>query len=141
MRLYPLSSDSDYTRVTLPSLPDVPTLTTENERAYLYWLVKEYYEGLGVVVEVGTWFGASAYYLAAGLRDLESGAGRGSHPQTKATASLYCFDRFRVTPGDVAHAAEQGYELGSLDTDAQPFLQQDLDAIYPHTQLIETDIN
>src|SRR5258708_7281370 len=111
MRLYPLSSNSDYTKVTLPSLPQVPTLTTDNERAYLYWLVKERYEGRGVVVEVGTWFGASAYALAAGLRDLANGA-------VSSPPTLYCFDRFRFTKGDFAHAAEQGYELGNLDTDA-----------------------
>ena len=63
-------------------LPEVPTLSTEQERQYLYEYIKNNFTGQGAVVEVGTWFGASAYALAAGIRD------------SGQKGTLYCFDRF-----------------------------------------------
>lgn len=76
---------------------NVPTLTTEQERIYLYELVRNSYTGRGAIVEVGTWFGASAAYLARGLAD----AG--------VSGKLYCIDRFSLDESDIATARAQGF--------------------------------
>jgi hypothetical protein len=128
MRHTSKSSEKDYLTVTVPEIVQVPTLTTQDERDYLYWLVKEKYEGAGAVVEIGTWFGASAYYLAVGLRD------------SGKQGTLLCFDRFRITPGDIKHAAEQGHSY-NFGSDSLPFVQEHLNNLYPHTRLIKTEIN
>jgi hypothetical protein len=128
MRPISKTSDQEYLKETVPDLPKVPALTTQDERDYLFWLVKNYIEGTGAVVEIGTWFGASCYALAAGLRD------------SNTHGKLYCFDRFRYTPGDIKHAAEQGFILDTIP-DALSFVQERVTALYPHITLIKTEIN
>jgi hypothetical protein len=112
-----------------PQLPQVPALTTVDEQAYLYWLLKEHFENKGAAVEVGTWFGASAYALAAGIRD------------SGKPGKLYCFDRFVITKGDVAHAAEQGHDVASFGQDSLPLVQKNLAGIYSNFELIKTEID
>jgi hypothetical protein len=68
--------------VVVDSFPDIPTMVSEQERRYLYWLAKHFYTGRGRIVEVGTWLGGSSACLAAGLRDSGS------------NEILNCFDNF-----------------------------------------------
>jgi hypothetical protein len=117
------STDAD-----ISFLPHVPALTTEDERGYLYWLLKDHFQNSGVVVEVGTWFGASAYALAAGIRD------------SGQQGTLYCFDRFVITGGDVKHAAEQGHDIASLGKDSLQFVQENLAQIYDKAVLVRSEI-
>ena len=45
----------------------VPTMISEEERRYLYWLGNEVWSGEGCVVEIGPWLGGSTVCLAAGM--------------------------------------------------------------------------
>lgn len=55
----------------------VPTMLSQEERQYLYWLGKDVWSGNGSVLEVGPWLGGSTLCLAAGMRDGgRSGPGR-----------------------------------------------------------------
>ncbi len=47
--------------------PDIPTMISEDEKRYLYWLASKIYTGQGVIVEIGPWLGGSTFCLAAGL--------------------------------------------------------------------------
>jgi hypothetical protein len=85
----------DFADVRLPELPQVPGMIKPSEAHYLYWLTSEAYLGHGAIVELGSFLGASAVHLAAGLRD--GGLG----------GELHCFDRFLW---DRDHAAK--FDLG-----------------------------
>jgi hypothetical protein len=115
--------------IQAPFLLEVPSLTTTEEQCYLYGLVARYYESKGAVVEIGTWFGASAAYLAVGLRD-------NAHH-----AALYCFDRFELTSSEIDHLNEQDFifDLSIGDT-ILPLVQQHLENIYPNIVLQKTEI-
>jgi hypothetical protein len=47
----------------------VPTMITEEERAYLFWLTSTVWTGEGHVVEIGPWLGGSTVALAAGMKE------------------------------------------------------------------------
>lgn len=46
----------------------VPTMLTDEEKRYLYWLGRFGWDGEGIVVEMGPWLGGSTVSLAAGMR-------------------------------------------------------------------------
>lgn len=66
-----------------------PGLLGLNERKLLYHLARNVYAGVGAVVDLGAFCGASTCCLAAGLRDNPSIQG----------ARLHSFDRFVADPG------------------------------------------
>jgi hypothetical protein len=68
--------------IPIRSFPEIPTMISDQERRYLYWLAKDFYQGQGSIVEVGTWLGGSTACLAAGLVD------SGSAQQ------LFCYDNY-----------------------------------------------
>lgn len=45
----------------------IPTMISEEEKRYLYFLGKDYWSGFGNIVEIGPWLGGSTYCLAAGF--------------------------------------------------------------------------
>lgn len=47
----------------------VPTMLTDEEKRYLYWLGRFGWDGEGLVLEIGPWLGGSTVSLAAGMRD------------------------------------------------------------------------
>lgn len=59
----------DWEEVRIVDVPLIPAQISPGERRYLYWLASTGYCGVGTVVEIGSWLGASTAHLAAGLRD------------------------------------------------------------------------
>jgi hypothetical protein len=59
---------SRYVALPPEGLPETPAMTSPAERAFLYHLAAEYYEGAGLILDGGAFLGASAACLAAGLR-------------------------------------------------------------------------
>lgn len=68
--------------VPIRTFPEIPTMISDQERRYLYWLAKDFYQGQGRIVEVGTWLGGSTACLATGLVDSGS------------TQPLFCYDNY-----------------------------------------------
>jgi hypothetical protein len=58
---------SDFSMATPPPV-DIPAMICQPEKNYYYWLASNHAPGVGAVVEVGTWLGASTAHLSAGLR-------------------------------------------------------------------------
>ena len=79
---------SDFSDVSLPALPEVPGMTSPSECRYLYWLASSQLDGVGHLVEVGSWLGRSSLHLAAGLSD------------SGHDVELHCFDGFTWAPSD-----------------------------------------
>jgi len=71
-----------WNEIEVPSFPEIPTMISDQERRYLYWLAKEFYTGEGRIVEAGTWLGGSSACLAAGLHDAGS------------REILHCYDNY-----------------------------------------------
>ncbi len=120
-----------YKHIKLPKLSPVPTMITDDEKQYLYWLGRDVVSGVGAVVEIGTWFGCSAGYLGAGLRD-----GSKSVP-------FYCFDRFELQGIEKRKAREQGFdhiEELEVEADIMPITAEHLESIYS-IQLYKTYID
>ena len=46
---------------------DYPSMTTESEKALLYWLAKNYYRGDGLIIDAGIFLGGSTNALATGI--------------------------------------------------------------------------
>lgn len=130
MKSFTRKNEHDYRSINVPSITPVPTLTTEDDQHYLYWLASTQYQGIGVAVEIGTWFGSSAGYLAAGLA--KSGTG----------GTLYCYDRFSFRESDTHKALEQGFDFSAFHVgdDTRPFVQQHLVPLYDSTHLITSEI-
>lgn len=115
-------------KIALPDVHPVPTLTTKSEQGYLYWLVTEQFSRQGSIVEIGTWFGGSAQYLAAGLRDCN------------AQEKLYCFDRFVLTDAEKKRLrSEYGDEL--RDVDMRAYVEARLTSLYPGTVVVRSYID
>ena len=109
-----------YKSIQLPSLPPVPTMITDDEKQYLYWLGRDIVSGSGAIVEIGTWFGCSAGYLGAGLRD----AGK--------EVPFHCFDRFELQGIEKRKARQQGFDhIEGLEekTDIMPITADHLKSI------------
>ena len=47
---------------------EIPTMISQEEKQYLYWLGRSVWCGLGSVVEIGPWLGGSTICLAAGMQ-------------------------------------------------------------------------
>ncbi len=119
----------DYQSLQIPEIPPVLSLTTDEERAYLYWLANNC-NSLDAIVEIGVWYGSSAGYIAAGLRDANSGQ------------PFYCIDRFVCRHTDVQKAAEQNIAYSSKpDSDTLPLVYQHLQPIYPNIALVKSEID
>jgi len=73
---------SEWSNVSFESFPDIPTMISNQERRYLYWITSNFYKGEGRVVEAGTWLGGSTACLASGLEE--------QYP----SEILTCFDNF-----------------------------------------------
>lgn len=76
----------------------IPALTPYFVHEYLYEIGQQW-SGKGVVVELGSWLGATAMPLLKGL--IRAGYDR----------SFYCFDRWQATIEQVRHAKNQGLNI------------------------------
>lgn len=124
-------NEKEYKKTILPELPKVPCLTTPDEHRYLYWLARKALEGEAALVEIGTWFGCSAGFLAAGLRD------------AKKKNELFCFDRFTLSSSENVRVKEQGFSFEQLPVngDTLPLVKRHLHAIYENSHCIKTEID
>lgn len=75
-------SELSYEKVDVSHLPTIPAMITDAESKFLYFSVKNAYEGVGAVVEIGTWLGSSTVHLAGGLK------------ASSAKGLIYCFDDY-----------------------------------------------
>jgi len=48
--------------------PHIPTMLSQEEMVYLYWLGKSVWDGKGIIIEIGPWLGGSTACLAAGMK-------------------------------------------------------------------------
>lgn len=119
----------DYRSLQIPKIPPVLSLTTKEEHAYLYWLATNC-NSLDAIVEVGTWYGSSAGYIAAGLRDSNSGQ------------PFYCIDRFVCRHTDAQKAVEQSIIFTcEPNSDTLPLVYQHLQPIYQNIALVKSEID
>lgn len=80
--------------VGLKDLPvEVKGMILYPEQKLLHWLTREYYQGMGVVVELGSFVGSSTLNLANGLAARAARLGQG------AAKILHSYDMF-LTPND-----------------------------------------
>jgi hypothetical protein len=118
--------DSDFSDVQLPPLPQVPRMICPSDQRYLYWLTSQAYSGQGAVVELGSFLGASAIQLGAGLRD----AG--------FDAPLWCYDKFEWS-GSARWSERFGIALPNKANYRSIFLRN-VQPVYRHVRAIRTDI-
>ncbi len=113
--------NNTFQTINLPELTRVPTMITEDEKKYLYWLARDHVSGDGAVVEIGTWYGCSAGYLGAGLRD------------SGKNIPFHCFDRFELQGIEIRKARQQGFTVQDSQEgeDILPMAQNHLTPIYP----------
>ena len=115
----------------IPFLSFIPTMSTHGELNYLYWLTRTKYSGEGVIIEVGSWLGASAGYLAAGMRDVEK----------EKQKTLYCFDRFELQQSEMQKANQQGLSLNlKVGADTSHIIRDHLQHIYSPVEIVKTYI-
>jgi hypothetical protein len=65
----------------------VPSMVSNEERALLYWLARDYWSGAGRIIDAGCFLGGSTIALATGLRDRRDAA---------LPPPIIVFDRFVV---------------------------------------------
>jgi hypothetical protein len=118
--------DSDFSDVQLPPLPQVPRMICPSDQRYLYWLTSQAYSGQGAVVELGSFLGASAIQLGAGMRD----AG--------FETPLCCYDKFEWS-GSARWSERFGIELPDKANYRSIFLRN-VQPVYRHVRAIRTDI-
>jgi hypothetical protein len=70
-----------------PEVAAVPSMLSAEERALLYWLARDYWSGVGRIIDAGCFLGGSTVALATGLRD---------HRDTTLKQPIVVFDRFVV---------------------------------------------
>ncbi len=133
-----LAADPDLSphgETPIPSLAPIPSMTNARVLRHLYECCRRH-RGVGEVVEVGSWLGASAAYMAAGLR--EAGA----------RATLHCFDAWRATEYEVLRAAGKDGYVSPSEVPVRLSVGQDLAAlflnnvipVYPRVKATKTDI-
>jgi hypothetical protein len=110
----------------LPELSRIPGMLSPAEKHYLYRLTSHDFQGKGAVVEIGSWLGSSAAYLASGLK-------------TKWEVPLHCFDRFQADAAEVEKARRQGVPL-TMGQDTLPVFKKFLGDVYPHVIPVKTDV-
>ena len=57
-----------WNQVTFSYPNEIPTMISQEEKNYLYWLGQSFWKGLGSVIEIGPWLGGSTASLAAGMK-------------------------------------------------------------------------
>jgi hypothetical protein len=67
----------------------IPTMISQEEVQYLYWLGRDVWDGSSGVLEVGPWLGGSTWCLASGIED---------NPRRRVTRPLHVMDNFRWRP-------------------------------------------
>ena len=129
--LLDFSNQYAYKQLPKPIVPRVPCMMTKSELRYLYWLASQVYTGQGAIVEIGTWLGGSAGYLATGLKD--SGINN---------AQLYCIDRFYWRPIEIEKAHGQNFpvNLQQNKQDTSEIVKKYLTSIYPKVSILKTSI-
>lgn len=101
------------------SYPDnIPTMISEEEKQYLYWLGEGVWSGAGSIVEIGPWLGGSTVCLAKGMR----ASGNDAHKQLKVFDN-FIWREFMSSRADVALAPGESFHRHFLDN------MKDLDGI------------
>ena len=62
----------------LPFNDSIPGMVSKQQCQYLFWIAREMQNREGVIAEVGSWLGRSAWHLAKG-----------------AERTIHCFDNFK----------------------------------------------
>jgi len=78
-------------------VPNISGMISQEECKYLYMLTSSIFTGCGDVVEIGSWLGKSANYLAAGIAN------------SGFNGKLHCFDDFQWTIGHFVKASKSSY--------------------------------
>lgn len=86
------------------------------------------WKGLGIAIECGSWFGASACALARGL--VTAGYDR----------DLWLFDAWKATDSEVEKAAKVGVEIRAGEN-LMPACQANVSAIYPRVMCVRGRIH
>jgi hypothetical protein len=116
---------SDWAEVAAPQFPEIPTMLTQQERRYLFWLASTQLKGEAEIVEVGTWLGGSTACLAAGMEK--------SVPAKK----LHSYDNFVWITGYNARAL--GLKLKEGD-DFHPYFRKFVDARVSNVESTKAEI-
>ena len=116
----------EFFEIPMKVLPAVPSLISQLEQRYLYWLTSHAYSAQGAVVELGSFLGSSAMHLGAGLRD-----GGFNVP-------LWCFDRFEWSRS-AGWSERFGVPLPDK-ADYRPLFLENVGQVYPQIRAIKTEI-
>ncbi len=127
MSAFTAKSTPPYNGLKVPDYSFIPGMLSLAEKRYLYGLTFGEYEGRGAVVEIGSWLGNSAAYLARGLKD------RGFPVQ------VYCYDRFVSDASEVVKAHAQGLSLEE-GQDALPLFRSYLKEFGPGVVAFKTRV-
>lgn len=92
-----------------PAVLSVTTMLSSAERALLYWLARDYYTGVGEIVDGGCFVGGSTLSLGHGLID---GGHRHDHPR------IHVYDLFASDPYMIEHYLQP---LGITSTQGESF--------------------
>jgi len=79
---YNLTMD-DWHKVTF-DYPQIPTMISNEEKKYLFWIASKIWTGEGKIVEIGPWLGGSTYCLCAGMEQ----------NTVKSNKKLHVYDNF-----------------------------------------------
>lgn len=61
----------DYNIKILPKLAQIPGMISNNERKFLYFYGNKIFSGIGKIVDLGCWLGATTVALTEGLKNGE----------------------------------------------------------------------
>lgn len=127
MSEFTATSTPPYNGLKVPDYSFIPGMLSLLEKKYLYGLTFSTYEGRGAVVEIGSWLGNSAAYLARGLKD------RGF------PVKVYCYDRFIADASEVKKAHTQGLSL-KAGQDTLPLFRSYLKEFGPGVVALKTRV-
>lgn len=118
-----IHSSWDEVQFSCPS--DIPTMISQQEQRFLYFIANKFYQEYGDIVEVGTWLGGSSACLAQGLKD------RGS------ARKLTCYDNYVWTKS--YEQKSKGIRLQEGE-DFHPIFKKLINDKYDNVNSIKTQI-
>ena len=104
----------------------IPAMTPQCVHDYLIKIGSEW-TGKGVVVELGSWLGATAVSLLEGLK------------KANYCRHIYCFDRWKASQQEVIKAKEQGVQL-DVGQDLVNIFLENVKPVYKHFVLHKGNI-
>ncbi len=95
---------------------DYPSMTTDAEKALLYWLARDYYAGEGIIVDAGIFLGASTNAFATGLSENKRARWTRSKPICSYDIAVWVASMDRYLGFSNVQAALQGAVIQSGDS-------------------------